>query len=135
MWRRCIAYAYDPERLFERFRHQVDATYANRIGPAGERQADLGQPEVGAVLFAARLCASRDQSDYRRRSGGRPATRCAAARSTPCSAWRFIGHHLIEFTREALRGEQNASFYSTKKRAAPMAVAKPPAQQDEQVAA
>ena len=24
----------------------------------------------------------------------------------------FIAHHLIEFTREALRGEQNASFYS-----------------------
>ena len=24
----------------------------------------------------------------------------------------FIGYHLIEFTREALRGEQNASFYS-----------------------
>ena len=28
----------------------------------------------------------------------------------------FIGHHLIEFTREALRGEQNASYYSTKSR-------------------
>jgi hopanoid C-2 methylase len=28
----------------------------------------------------------------------------------------FIAHHLIEFTREALRGEQNASYYSTKKR-------------------
>ena len=24
----------------------------------------------------------------------------------------FVGRHLIEFTREALRGEQNASFYS-----------------------
>jgi len=24
----------------------------------------------------------------------------------------FVGHHLIEFSREALRGEQNASFYS-----------------------
>jgi hypothetical protein len=24
----------------------------------------------------------------------------------------FIGYHLIAFTREALRGEQNASFYS-----------------------
>ena len=24
----------------------------------------------------------------------------------------FIGYHLIKFTREALRGEQNASFYS-----------------------
>jgi hypothetical protein len=28
----------------------------------------------------------------------------------------FIAHHLIEFTREALRGEQNASYYSTKAR-------------------
>jgi hypothetical protein len=25
----------------------------------------------------------------------------------------FIGHHLIRFSREALRGDQNASFYST----------------------
>ena len=28
----------------------------------------------------------------------------------------FIAHHLIQFTREALRGEQNASYYSTKLR-------------------
>ena len=30
----------------------------------------------------------------------------------------FIAHHLIQFTREALRGEQNASYYSTKMRKA-----------------
>jgi hypothetical protein len=30
----------------------------------------------------------------------------------------FIAHHLIQFTREALRGEQNASYYSTKARRA-----------------
>jgi hypothetical protein len=28
----------------------------------------------------------------------------------------FISYHLIEFSREALRGEQNASFYSTRAR-------------------
>jgi hypothetical protein len=28
----------------------------------------------------------------------------------------FVGHHLIQFTREALRGEQNASFYSAQTR-------------------
>ena len=28
----------------------------------------------------------------------------------------FMSHHLIKFTREALAGEQNASFYSTKAR-------------------
>ena len=30
----------------------------------------------------------------------------------------FMGYHLIQFTREALRGDQNASYYSAKKRAA-----------------
>ena len=44
MWRRCIAYANDPERLFARFHHQVDPTYVNRHDPAGARQAQLGQP-------------------------------------------------------------------------------------------
>ncbi len=28
----------------------------------------------------------------------------------------FMSHHLIKFTREALAGTQNASFYSTKAR-------------------
>ena len=28
----------------------------------------------------------------------------------------FVAHHLIRFTHEALRGEQNASFYSTHER-------------------
>jgi hypothetical protein len=28
----------------------------------------------------------------------------------------FIAHHLIQFTREALRGEQNASYYSSRSR-------------------
>ena len=45
----------------------------------------------------------------------------------------FMGYHLIQFTREALRGDQNASYYSAKKRTAPMAVSKPP--KSEQVAA
>jgi hopanoid C-2 methylase len=28
----------------------------------------------------------------------------------------FVAHHLIQFSREALRGNQNASFYSTRGR-------------------
>ena len=28
----------------------------------------------------------------------------------------FVGYHLIRFTREALRGEHNASFYAAKAR-------------------
>jgi hypothetical protein len=46
-----------------------------------------------------------------------------------------MSYHLIQFTREALRGDQNASYYSAKKRTTPMAVDRPPARPDEQVAA
>jgi hypothetical protein len=30
----------------------------------------------------------------------------------------FVSYHLIEFSRDALRGEQNASFYSARAREA-----------------
>jgi hopanoid C-2 methylase len=33
----------------------------------------------------------------------------------------FVAYHLIEFSREALRGDQNASFYSTHQRERPLA--------------
>ena len=37
----------------------------------------------------------------------------------------FIAHHLIKFTREALRGEQNASFYSKAQKPRPGREAQP----------
>jgi len=37
----------------------------------------------------------------------------------------FVGHHLIEFTREALRGQQNASFYSARQQRNMSALAPP----------
>src|SRR5262249_26790667 len=43
-WRRCIAHAYDPKRLFARYRHQIDATYPNR--PHVRRQIDLTRPPL-----------------------------------------------------------------------------------------
>jgi hypothetical protein len=46
-----------------------------------------------------------------------------------------MGYHLIQFTREALRGDQNASYYSAKNRTTPMAVDRPPVRQDTQAAA
>jgi hypothetical protein len=36
-----------------------------------------------------------------------------------------VGHHMITFSREALRGEQNASFYSAQARRS-MSIEKPP---------
>jgi radical SAM superfamily enzyme YgiQ (UPF0313 family) len=118
MWRRCIAHANDPERLFSRFQHQVDATYVTRmILPA---RGKLNWSNLsGALVLAFRVVLYIGLlSDYRK-----PFWRAArhALRRGQIDAvlgMGFIAHHLIQFTREALRGEQNASYYSTKMRTA-----------------
>ena len=116
MWRRAIAHAYDPERLFARFAHQVDATYANRL------MVPVRGKLTWAILSNAAVMAWRVVlhigilSDYRK-----PFWRAArhALRRGQIDALlgiTFVAHHLIQFTREALRGEQNASYYSTRVR-------------------
>jgi len=117
MWRRAIAHAYDPERLFARFRHQIDATYVNRIiPPAGGKLKWVNLQ--GAFVLAYNLFVQIGlKSDYRRHFWR--AARHALRRGQIDAAlgMGFMAFHLINFTREALRGEQNASFYSTKTRA------------------
>jgi len=116
MWRRAIAYANDPERLFARFHHQVEATYVNRMIPPARGKLNWANLS-GALVLAWRVMLHIGiLSDYRR-----PFWRAArhAMRHGQIDAvlgMGFIAHHLIQFTREALRGEQNASYYSTKMR-------------------
>ena len=111
-WRRSIAYAYDPERLFERFLHQVDATYVNRkVVPAGGKLTFANLSRAARMAFRV-LVDVVILSDYRR--AYLRAARHALKRGQYDAVMgiAFIAHHLITFTREAQRGEQNASFYS-----------------------
>jgi hypothetical protein len=115
-WRRCIAYANDPERLFARFSHQVDATYVNRMIPPAKGKLNWSNLSGAAVLAFRVIWRIGVRSDYRK-----PFWRAArhAFRRGQIDAvlgMGFIAHHLIQFTREALRGEQNASHYSAKTR-------------------
>jgi hopanoid C-2 methylase len=115
-WLRCIAYAYEPERLFARFAHQVEATYVNRmVGPVrGKLTIDNLR---GALVLAFNVVFRVGiLSDYRR-----PFWRAArkALRRGQIDAvlgMGFVAHHMIRFTREALQGDHNASFYSARGR-------------------
>ena len=120
-WWRCggaaIAYANDPERLFARFCHQVDATYVNRLVPPARGKLTLGQSARRRRAGLATCCVHVGlKSDYRRPFWR--AARHALRRGQIDARARhgLHGHHLIQFTREALRGDQNASFYSTRQR-------------------
>lgn len=118
MWRRCIAYANDPERLFSRFHHQVESTYVNRMITPARGKLTVANLSSALVLAFRVMFYIGILSDYRK-----PFWRAArhALRRGQIDAvlgMGFIAHHLIQFTREALRGEQNASYYSTKMRQA-----------------
>jgi radical SAM superfamily enzyme YgiQ (UPF0313 family) len=116
MWRRAIAHAYDPERLFARFAHQIDATYANRLIVPVRGKLTWANLSNAAVMAWRVVLHIGILSDYRK-----PFWRTArhAVRRGQIDALlgiAFVAHHLIQFTREALRGEQNASYYSTRVR-------------------
>src|SRR5437764_720946 len=135
MWRRSIAYANDPEKLFERFRHQVEATYANRKVTPAKGKLTWSNLRGGAVLAWRTLLYICILSDFRKPFWRTAKHALKHGQIDGLLGAAFMGYHLIHFTREALRGDQNASYYSAKTRTAAMAVIKPPSRQDEQVAA
>ena len=135
MWRRSIAYANDPERLFARFRYQVDATYVNRKVVPAKGKLTWSNLRGGAVLMWRTVLYLLILSDFRAAFWKTAKHALSRGQIDGVLGAAFMGYHLIHFTREALRGDQNASYYSAKKRTVPMAVAKPPARRDEQVAA
>ena len=65
MWRRCMDYAYAPERLFARFKHQVDSTYVNRLVLPARGRLTLANLRQGAVLAFNVLVRVGLWSDYR----------------------------------------------------------------------
>jgi len=116
MWRRCVAYAYEPDRLFARFAHQIDATYANRLTPPARGRLSWHSLTFAAG-FALRLIYHVGiRADYRRQFWRMARLALARGQIDAVLGSGFIAHHLIEFSREALRGEQNASFYSARRR-------------------
>ncbi len=117
-WSRCVAYAYEPERLFRRFAHQVDATYAHRMIAPARGKLTLPNLRQALVLAFNVLIRLGLLSNYRRhfwRAAGHALRR---GQIDAVLGMGFVAYHLIEFSREALRGQQNASFYSAHSRAA-----------------
>jgi radical SAM superfamily enzyme YgiQ (UPF0313 family) len=114
MWRRSLGYANDPERLFERFRHQVDATYANRITPPARGKLNWANLRRAAVLAYNVMVQVGLKSDYRWAFWRAARHALRRGQIEAVLSVGFMAHHMIQFTREASRGDQNASFYSTK---------------------
>jgi radical SAM superfamily enzyme YgiQ (UPF0313 family) len=124
-WRRCIEYAYDPPHLYSRFSHQIDATYVNRLAAPARGRLTKANLKRGATLFLNLLWRLGVMADYRASFWRMAWKAIKRGQIEALFGVGFVSYHLIEFSREALRGKQNASFYSARARkpegaAAPM---------------
>jgi radical SAM superfamily enzyme YgiQ (UPF0313 family) len=114
-WRRCIDYAYNPERLYSRFSHQIETTYTNRLAVPAKGRLTKPNLKRGATLLFNLVFRVGVFADYRRPFWRMTWQAIKRGQSEALSVG-FVSYHLIEFSREALRGDQNASFYSARAR-------------------
>jgi hypothetical protein len=118
-WRRCMEEAYAPEKVFARFQHQCDTTYTNRLKvPVSDEMKSWANIKRGLVMMGKIVWKIGVLGDYKR-----PFWRFAWGQLRRGQIENFIAvatiaHHLITFARAASHGQQNASNYSIRLRAA-----------------
>jgi hypothetical protein len=120
MWRRCIAAAYAPEAIYRRFAHNLAHTFPKRARlPRSPHRASWRNAVAGLALLGRIVWHIGVRGDYRRRFWrvAGPALRRGQVEEMIQAA--VVSHHLIEFTRQCLRGVREASFYAPSLPAAP----------------
>ena len=121
-WRECMGRAYTPEKLFERFEHQVVHTYPNRIKlPNSKERLSLRNIKRGLTMFANIVWQVGVKSDYRREFWKFSLPLLKRGDIERVITVGLVAHHLILFARDASSGQQNASYYSTRLRDMPVA--------------
>jgi radical SAM superfamily enzyme YgiQ (UPF0313 family) len=117
MWRRCIATAYEPEFLYQRFAYNIEHTYCNRIevpnSPARVSWANIrkGLTLLGNILLRVGVFSHYRETFWKM---AKPALKSGDIENLIHIG--LVGHHLIQFAAECTRGEESASFYSQKVR-------------------
>ena len=115
MWRRCIGAAYAPEAIYRRFAHHLARTVRKRPAyPRNRQRASWRNVASGLALLGRIVWQIGIRGDYRAtfwRFAGRALW---AGQAEEMIQAAVVSHHLIEFTRQCLRGAQEASFYAPK---------------------
>ncbi|MBD2072798.1 B12-binding domain-containing radical SAM protein [Phormidium sp. FACHB-592] len=119
MWRRCITTAYDPDFLYQRFAYNVEHTFANRIKPPLS-PARLSKKNIrtGLWIMANLILRIGVLSNYRKTFWNMAGPKFKTGKIENLIHIGLVAHHLITFAQECSRGEQAASFYAQKVKAA-----------------
>jgi hopanoid C-2 methylase len=120
-WRRVVEHVYDPVRLHARFQWQTTATFPNRLHVLPPLDPDLVRFGLGMLARVAWKVGVR--ADYRRAFWSVAGPLLARGRMDEIVHLAVVAHHLIRFTRDCLRGMEEASFYADPNRSADGSVA------------
>lgn len=121
-WRNCMGAAYQPDKLYQRYQHQVEHTYPNRIRPPiGPQQRSWRTIRRGLTMLRRIFWKVGVVGDYRLVFWKFALPRLIRGDIESVIAVALVAHHLIMFSRAASGGLQNASNYSTRLREAAMA--------------
>jgi len=113
MWRRCITAAYTPEALYARYAHHIAHTFSRRLPyPSNPRRAAWPNVRMGLGILARLVWRIGVRGDYRRTFWQLAWPALKAGQIEPLLHAAVVSHHLIEFTRDALQGLGEASFYA-----------------------
>jgi radical SAM superfamily enzyme YgiQ (UPF0313 family) len=116
MWRRSVREAYAPEAVYRRFDHNARHTYPNRIRPDSRGRLNVANLVQALRLSISLLIRVGIFADYRRHFWRVAGRELAKGNIEAAFNIALVAHHLISFSRQALAGEHNASFYSAKHR-------------------
>ncbi|HKD23719.1 MAG TPA: B12-binding domain-containing radical SAM protein [Rhizomicrobium sp.] len=117
-WRNLIAEAYEPSALYARYAWNVEHTYPNRLHPDAGGRATLSNVAYGMKILANVFVRVGGLSNYRKVFWDMAWPLIKAGRIEEVIHVGLVAHHLIKFSREAVSGAQNASFYAPAERAA-----------------
>lgn len=122
IWRDCMGRAYAPKALFERYRHQVEATYPNRLTPRyGPERASWRNIRRGLVMLGRIFWHAGLRSDYRAEFWKFAWPLLLRGELAHVIRVGLMAHHMIVSAREASAGRQTASHYSTRISEVPVA--------------
>jgi hypothetical protein len=108
--------AYQPERVFARYEHQVTHTFPNRLKPEGGRAFTATDIRRALKMLRRLIWTVGIVGDYKRVFWRFALGRLVRGDLEGLLIASVISHHLIVFSREAATGRQNASNYSTRLR-------------------
>src|ERR1700686_3257439 len=118
-WRKCMEIAYQPEKLYARYQHQVDFTYANRLKvPVTAEQKTWANIKRGLTMLRNIFWKVGVRGDYKKVFWKFALPRLRHGDIEGLISVALVAHHLIMFARLASVGQHTASNYSIRLRGA-----------------